>query len=179
MSSLDPRRIKLGNTVRDAASGFTGVAIHSEHQTNGNVRYGIQPKCKEDESGALPEIIMMDHNLLDVVDDGIAERAVPLAEIKFKIGEDVRCKLSNFQGTISGYNLYMNGCIHYRLTEKVSKGLFGKSATTIMEHMVEQELLEKVGENPKVVDTRKEVEKAEKVPPGGPSTRIAHARGAR
>lgn len=178
MSNLDPHRISLGNTVRDAASGFTGVAIYSEHQTNGNVRFALQPKCKDGETDKLPEIIMIDHNSLDKVDDGIAARSVPIREIKFKIGEEVRDKLSNFQGTIRQYTCYMNGCVHYLISEKISKGLFGKDKSTLMEHIVEQELLEKVGENAKVVETRNEIEKVGKAT-GGPSTRVAHTRGHR
>lgn len=39
----------------------------------------------------------------------------------FNHGDKVRCKITNFEGTVTGHSDYMNGCDHYHVQPEVTK----------------------------------------------------------
>lgn len=57
--------IKLGQKVRDAVSGFTGIAVARTEWMNGCTRVSVQPPCGED--GKLPESQAFDEPNLEVI----------------------------------------------------------------------------------------------------------------
>ena len=59
-------RIPLGAVVRDAVTGFTGVAIGRTEYLNGCVRVGVQPR-KLDKDGKAREIEWIDEGQLEVL----------------------------------------------------------------------------------------------------------------
>lgn len=162
--ALDPDRIKLGNLVKDAASGFIGTAYLKTVEMNGNIRFGVQPQCKEGEVGALPESHYLDHALLDVIGDGIADRAAPQQPILFSIGDKVRDTVSGFEGTITTYLIYLNGCVHYGVATERMSPLEGKYVSDVLS----QERLVKIG-------VKEAVAAAPRSGTGGPTTRAPRA----
>lgn len=87
--------IKLGSTVRDTITGFTGIAIRRCDHLNGNVQYAVQPKGKD---GSYPEAVFLDYHTLDVIDDGVSDRATPVSETDIILGQKVRDKATGFAG---------------------------------------------------------------------------------
>lgn len=164
MTSLDPDRIKIGNLVKDAASGYIGIAYLKLIEMNGNIRFGVQPQCKEGETGTLPESHYMDHAILDVIGDGIADRAAPQQPILYAIGDKVRDSVSGFEGTITNVMIYLNGCIHYGVATERMSPLEGKYVSDVLT----QERLVKTG-------VKEAVAAAPRSGTGGPNTRAPRA----
>jgi hypothetical protein len=61
--------IKLGQKVRDAITGFEGIATAKVEYINGCVQFGIQPQATD---GKMPESVYLDHQRLVAVGDGPA-----------------------------------------------------------------------------------------------------------
>lgn len=112
--------LRLGNMARDASTGFTGRLIQKSVETNGNVRFSIQPLAKED--GTIPEGWFIDLHMIDFLEDGVADRVPPLQEAEFKAGDKLRDKISGFEGILTTTYWFLNGCIHYEVvSEKLTK----------------------------------------------------------
>lgn len=61
--------IKLGNVVRDAVTGFEGVATAKVEYINGCTQYCVTPKSTD---GKMPDAVYLDHQRLEFVSNGIA-----------------------------------------------------------------------------------------------------------
>lgn len=59
----------LGNRIKDAVTGFTGIAVARIEYINGCVQYGIKPNVDKD--GKMQEVHYIDQEQLRFVDDGI------------------------------------------------------------------------------------------------------------
>lgn len=69
--------IKVGNTVRDRATGFVGTAVDKAIFMNGCVSFCVLPKCRpSDLINANPEKAWISVERLEYVDDGLVEVAV-------------------------------------------------------------------------------------------------------
>jgi hypothetical protein len=115
--------IKLGQTVRDTVSGFSGIAIHRLDQLNGNVQYAIQPKQKEGET-SYPEAMFIDHHMLEVLNDGVSAKVTKAAnvpEVLECLGTEVVDKITNFHGITTQKATYMNGCVSFEVVSKDKK----------------------------------------------------------
>lgn len=161
--------IKLGSTVRDVITGFTGIATQRCDYLNGNVQYAIQPK-KDD--GSYPDAMFLDYHTLDVVDEGVSDRATPVAETAIILGQKVRDKASGFTGIAIMKNSYLNGCVHFGVQPEVRK------ETLLNENPVpswiDHNRLEVVSDG-LISDTPKTVEVKPR-PPGGPAMKAPRGR---
>ncbi len=70
--------IKLGQRVRDRATGLEGIATKTATYMNGCVSVAVQPKKRKEELFAgNPEESWIDFNRLVVVDDGLLPETIP------------------------------------------------------------------------------------------------------
>lgn len=157
----NPPKIRLGNTIRDAVTGFTGTAFQYMEEMNGNLRWTIQPKAKDND---FPEAYMIDANMVDYVDEGLASRVPPIPETPFKIGDKVRHIMSGYTGVIANRTVFINGCVVFGVVADAKKG--GKEFGSV--ENISWEQLEKVGEEKKVTRAAANGKKT-----GGPSVRGA------
>jgi hypothetical protein len=161
--------IKLGQTVRDVTSGFTGIAIQTLEWMNGNIQIAIQPKQKEGDV-TYPEAMFLDHHLVEVIDAGVSERVTEPAECVIELGQKVQDKASLFTGIATKKATYMNGCISFGVKPQVREGALTNDNP--YESWIDHTLLRVVGEGllkdkPKVA-TSATTGKA----PGGPASRV-------
>lgn len=68
-------KIKLGNKVVDKITGFEGIATARIEYINGCVQYCVVPKVGAD--GKMPTCEYIDHQQLEVVDDGYVQTSSP------------------------------------------------------------------------------------------------------
>lgn len=64
-------KFKLGQTVKDRITGFTGIAIGYLEYINGCIQYGVRPKVESDKVGKHPDAVYLDEGNLEYVDEGI------------------------------------------------------------------------------------------------------------
>lgn len=115
------KQIAMGNTIKDAVSGFTGIAIQRLEYLNGNVQWGIQPVMEEG-AKALPDVILLDYHMLDYVDEGVASRVTPCNDTSgIVLGQLVEDTASGFQGIATQRCSYLNGCTRYGVLPKAVK----------------------------------------------------------
>lgn len=115
--------VKLGQTVRDLVTGFTGVATSRLDHLNGNVQYAVMPKQKEGEN-TFPEAVYLDHHMLEVLDDGVSAKvtkAVALPLTLQTLGVEVRDRITGFVGITTQKSTYMNGCVSFDVISKDKK----------------------------------------------------------
>lgn len=114
-------KIKLGYTVKDAVTGFTGIAMMSIETLTGTKQYYVQPKCKAGEESTMPIDVSFDWQRLDVVDTGVSDR---YAEVKddtgFTLGEEVQSLVSGFRGIIIHKYVSLNGCIRFMVQSQIA-----------------------------------------------------------
>jgi len=109
--------IKLGQTVRDVASGFKGLAVQRIDQLNGNVQWALQPKVGED--GVFKDALQMDNHMLEVIDDGLADKVTAVTDtVDFVLGNEVKDLATGFVGIAIEKATYMNGCVSYWVVPK-------------------------------------------------------------
>lgn len=114
---MDKVELKLGHTMRDWTSGFTGLSICEVKHYSGLIRYGIQPKMKDDDK--LPEALEIDEHTLEYVDDGrVASVLPPTGTPNFVLGNEVEDIVSGFVGIAMIKVTHLNGCVHYTVVGK-------------------------------------------------------------
>lgn len=160
--------IKLGQKVKDATTGFKGIAIIKTLHMNGNVQYGIQPEVEKG-SKAYPDAINLDNHLLDVVDDGVSDRTTEVTHITdIELGNTVEDIVSGVKGIVTEKSTYMNGCEFFMVITKEDP----KKPGTSTKGWVPAIRLKKVNDG--IVEKLPEVKKAESGKlPGGPASRVA------
>lgn len=67
--------IRLGQTVKDRVTGFTGIAISRVEYLNGCVQFCVKPRMRK--SGEMPEGHYIDDVQLEVVGDGVSIPSEP------------------------------------------------------------------------------------------------------
>lgn len=110
-------QLKLGQTLRDRASGFTGIAVSRFDFLNGNVQYSLQPKAPEDAT-ALPEAVSFDVQQLEIVDAGISDTAGKPARTPIQVGQKVKDTITGLTGVATMKATYLNGCIAFLVTPR-------------------------------------------------------------
>jgi hypothetical protein len=115
----DNHNALLGKTVKDAVSGFSGIAIAVHRQLSGNVQVGIQPKGSEGDK--MPEPMFLDVHLLDPVDDGISDRVKAPDVCEIPLGSDVVDKVSGYKGRTVAETTHINGCVQVCVQAKADK----------------------------------------------------------
>lgn len=66
MKKNDP--IKLGNTVQDIVTGFTGIAVAYARYLDGSEQWGVKPSALDNK---YPTVVYIDINTVIKIDDGI------------------------------------------------------------------------------------------------------------
>ena len=162
------KELKLGQTLRDATSGFTGIAIQKMENLAGNIQYALQPQTKTGDS--YPEAMFLDHHMLDYVDDGVMARVTEVTEVdKFKLGERVKDKVSGFEGIAVAKATYLNGCVSFVVIPKVQSGTLFNEAPK--ENYLSSVRLERVDEGVNKTVTPPPPAASGKTP-GGPAQRV-------
>lgn len=162
--------IKLGSTVKCVATGLQGYAMTMTEMFNGNIRFGVQPK---DADGVkIPDSWDVDHQTLDVIDEGISARSINASpsHLRIKVGERVRDTLSSFEGIVSSKTTHFNGCVYCTVIPQVKeKALLNEAPTG---SYIPVERLVKVDEG---VMAMREKASTPELRTGGPSTKSQKA----
>ena len=113
----------LGNTVRCAITGYTGVANQQVELLGGTVQFSVQPKVgAEKDSAAYPDGMNIDAHMLDFVDEGVAARVTPVTEtVDVALGEKVEDRVTGFVGIATAKHTFANGCVYFSVTPQMSK----------------------------------------------------------
>lgn len=162
--------IKLGKTVRDITSGFTGIAIQILEQLNGNVQIAIQPQMKE--GGGYPEAMFIDHHLIEELDGDhpdLSNKVTQPAQCSINLGERVVDVASGFEGIAVAKATYMNGCISFSIVPKVKEGQLINSVPDVS--WIDHTRLSKMDDGIKDIVKKPETSSNGKVP-GGPAMRV-------
>lgn len=154
---LPKTAFKMGEEVRDDATGVSGLVTAITVAFNGLARIHIQPPAKDN---ALVDGINCDEQTLTKIGDGIAARCAPLKDSPFENGDNVKEKIVGVKGTILDLIWFSNGCVHATL---VLKDKFAEDGTPATMH-VNVERLEKTGVSKAKLPPQEK-------PPGGPTTR--------
>lgn len=168
--------IALGSTVRDAITGFTGIATQRCDHLNGNVQYAIQPQGKED--GSYPDAMFLDYHTLDIVGPGVSDRATPISDTEIVLGQKVRDKATGFVGIATMKNSYLNGCVHFGVLPEIRKEalLNENPAPSWIDHnrleVVSDGL---IADAPKTIEVKDEIQVKPR-PPGGPAMKAPRGR---
>ena len=120
------RVVELGHVAADRVTGFTGTVIAKEEALNGNVRFGLQPKCKPGEEDKYPTAEYLDYHMLEFVSEGIADTVqTPNAlSLMLELGTQVQDRASGIVGVAISRNIFHNGCVYYNVVpEKLDKPL--------------------------------------------------------
>ncbi len=124
--AVDPNTpIKLGNIVRDSATGFEGIANIKVEMIDGSTQYALQPRVKVDDKGEgemkMPEGYLIDVQLLEYVGEGVAGKLKPHPQTPFILGEEVKDTVTGFKGIVIDRVFHLNGCVHLTVVPQVGK----------------------------------------------------------
>lgn len=167
--------LKLGATLRDKVSGFTGIAHSKTEFLTGNVQFSLQPPAKD---GTLPEVIGFDAHQLEESPGAVVPNIAPSAAgLALVLGEKFKDMITKFEGIATRRTTFLNGCVYYVVLNEETIDKTGKKEGP-QEMFLEWSRLERVGAG---VST-KIAKKLEPVTttarkPGGPNARGMAARG--
>jgi len=117
---LNIKDLKLGSTVKDASTGFQGMAKHRARYLTGTDQVYIEGKYNEEKGKANGEVV--DIQLVDYVDEGLSARAIirewPCGVV---LGTVAKNKITKYKGTIIGLVEYFNGCHQVILQTEIDK----------------------------------------------------------
>ena len=105
--------VRLGNIVVDIVTGLRGTAASFHEPMVGMKQIAIQP---QGDGQTIPESTYIDEYLVEVVEDGIADRVPPVEQAPFQFGQEVRDIASGQVGKITSRVTYLNGCVHFGVT---------------------------------------------------------------
>lgn len=116
------KSIRLGITVRDLSTGFTGIIASKVELMNGNVQYAVQPKLSsEAKPGEFPDSMNIDFHTLDYVDAGLSDRVTNPGPVTINLGDKVRDTVTGAEGITVNRITFMNGCIYYNVQQPAEK----------------------------------------------------------
>lgn len=116
------KEVKLGHTVRDMVTGFTGIATQLVELLSGTVQFAVQPKLGAKATpGDYPNGMNLDIQTLEFVDDGVAKTVIPPAVTELVLGNEVEDILTGFKGTLTSKNTFINGCVYFHVLPKMTK----------------------------------------------------------
>jgi hypothetical protein len=173
MTTIDTT-IRLGITVRDLISGFTGIAASKVELMNGNVQFAVQPKLtSEAKPGEFPDAMNIDFHTLELVDAGLADRVTAPGPTTIQLGDKVRDTVTLQEGIAVNRITFMNGCIYYNVQGAAEKDKQTGLMVAPERLFVMQSCLESV--KPAVVVTPAPKPSTGGRVPGGPATRAQRA----
>ena len=150
--------VKLGQTVKEKITGFTGVVVCISHHMDGSVMVGVQPRKLED-SGKPAEPYEFDIERIAVVDtEDVILNSGGSKEV-ISLGAQYRDEVTGMVGTATSYCEFIGGCRRVTLCPKVDKA--GKVQDSRMCALEQVTLLDEV-------PAKKTAER--RTPTGGPGT---------
>lgn len=142
----------LGHEVRNKINGFEGICVLIDIRANGNLQVALQRKGEKDQEYAV------DEQAMEVIGPGLSSTVKKLEEPLYGIGQRVKSKLSDFEGTVYAIAYHLNGCLSYAI---MAQELSEKGKESAVSYS--QELIEAVLED-------KPIEEIAQTRTGGPST---------
>lgn len=112
-------KVKLGEYVRDALTGYEGIAASKVEMMGGNVQICVQPQVADEEKGKYPDAMNLDHHTLDVLNAGISSRVTEPIPVTVQLGDKVEDIVTGLTGIATVRYTYMNGCIYYGVQPKM------------------------------------------------------------
>lgn len=109
--------VKLGSEVVDMTTGQSGVVVNRTELLGGTIQYAIQLPASSDASRQ-PDLISIDRESVNLVGDGISDRAVSADSFKFELGNEVEDLVSGFQGMVVSRTVFINACLYYMVEAK-------------------------------------------------------------
>lgn len=104
--------VEVGDTVRDVVTGFTGIVkaiVRWHHACN---RIIVQPRDLEDKkSNYVQATHTFDEPEIEITQKKTITLSVTPETTDLKIGDLVKDTFTAFQGKISGFAEYLNGCL--------------------------------------------------------------------
>lgn len=164
------KEIQLGNLVKDAVSGFTGIACSRIELMNGNVQFSVQPQLTPDSKpGEYPDAMSIDFHSLEFVDERLAKTVTTPGPVTVQLGDKVRDIVTGIEGIAINRVTFINGCIYYNVQLPVEKDKHTGLTTVADPVFTMQSRLESVTKKAVVVPAPV-VSTGGRVP-GGPATR--------
>lgn len=115
-------RLRLGAKFKDLVTGFEGIAYVHVFKMSGNVQYGLVPHVTSTEPTKMPEMQAFDEHLLEVVDNGVSDRAVTRAKVALELGDEVKHVVTGITGIVTSMSFFINGCCYAEVQPKAKKG---------------------------------------------------------
>ena len=103
--------IRMGSEVQDVTTGLTGIVTSRADQFNGNVQWGVQPRCPATDQTRLPETWSFDAATLTWVGPGLEDKARESATPRVQLGDHVKDIASGVKGVAVTRWTYINGCV--------------------------------------------------------------------
>lgn len=100
--------IELGDLAKDIITRFEGVVVGHAENINNCDRMGLQPRELKDGSPVEPK--WFDITQLELVEKAVIPTQ-PLVQHPFKIMDTVRDTLSPCIGKVTGFVMWVNGCV--------------------------------------------------------------------
>ena len=131
--------IKLGAKVQHVVLGDIGCTTSRMEHLSGTVQYIVEATPSQPFKLTAENYYVSDFQLLDVIDDGIADRVTPILEVTpIPLGAKVRCIVTGFQGIVVIRSSSINGCVQYAVQGPAKDNVIPES------HYFDYKLLEKV-----------------------------------
>lgn len=138
--------IKLGTKVKDAITGFEGVAVCRAEWLGGNIRIGVA-STKLGGSKEEGEWIRKQEWLDEVqlASDGVVViEAIEPVKHDFKHGQRVRDKYTGYEGIIVAIDVWLNGCVRMEIQGVLDKD--GKVPDAVSLELTRAEIIEETKE---------------------------------
>jgi len=122
--------IKLGDTVEDTVSGFTGVVTTIGDHITGCERFGVRPygEAPSDRAGEVEYFYEAQLEKTEVEDyDFTDEGAQAQTETEFELGETVQDKVTGVRGTVIIINYKLWNCPQIAVEPDVNSGVLSDS----------------------------------------------------
>lgn len=111
------KNIKLGMEVEDLSSGLKGIVDAKQYNMYSGMKVSVQPRGDGSE--------LKTGWLLDAVSVKVINKEPIIAatepEEVIKLGERVKCSVTEFEGVAVSRQVYINGCTRIKIQEKYKK----------------------------------------------------------
>jgi hypothetical protein len=108
---------KLGQSIRDTATGLSGVLTAMAERLDGTHQLHIQPHSEKGDE--FKDGYYIDWNSVDITDSvGITNRVHPPIKHNVKLGDTVRDRVTGVTGIATSLSTFFNGCVLVRVVPK-------------------------------------------------------------
>lgn len=118
------KEVMLGHRVRDAITGYEGIAFQETLLLSGTVQLAVQPQMSDDQKKAgadMPGGMSMDIHTLEYVDEGLRSRVITPPAVSVKLGERVKDQVTGVCGMVTSRVTFLNGCVYFNVQQEADK----------------------------------------------------------